>query len=64
MTIDQPEQIQLFQLLTLRSALKLELLGMRHSRNAAWKSAKALTGARTRKEAVEILDGMIYALKK
>ena len=32
MTANTPDQIQLYRLLTLKSALKLEILGMKHSR--------------------------------
>jgi hypothetical protein len=51
------------RLLTIRSGLKLELLGMRHSRNAAFKAAKQLTGKRTRREALESLEDLIRSKK-
>ena len=39
MIIDKPEQIELYQMLVLRSALKLEMLGMKMSRGKTAYSA-------------------------
>ena len=63
MIADTKEKIEMMRLLTIRSGLKLELLGMRHSRNAAFKAAKQLTGKRTRREALESLEDLIRAKK-
>lgn len=40
--LDTSDGIAFFQLATLKSALKLELLGMRHSRGSALKVAKRM----------------------
>jgi hypothetical protein len=42
-----PDQILAFSLLAMRSALKLEILGMRNSRASVAKSIRRLTGTRT-----------------
>jgi len=41
MIADTPESIAAFRLITLRAALKLECLGMRHSRGSAFKVIKS-----------------------
>jgi hypothetical protein len=63
MIADTEEKIEMMRLLTIRSGLKLELLGMRHSRNAAFKAAKQITGKRTRREALESLEDLIRSKK-
>lgn len=45
---DTPDKILAFNLLAMRSALKLEILGMKHSRGPVSKSVRYLTGTRTR----------------
>ena len=43
MIIDKPEQIQLYQMLVLRSALKLEMMGLKMSRGrTAYSSIKRI----------------------
>lgn len=44
---DTPDKILAYQLLAMRSALKLEILGMKHSRGSVAKSIRYLTGTRT-----------------
>tara|TARA_R110001592_G_scaffold341621_1_gene630909 strand:- start:1293 stop:1616 length:324 start_codon:yes stop_codon:yes gene_type:complete len=56
---DTKEKIEMMRLLTIRSGLKLELLGLRHSRNAAFKAAKQITGKNTRREALASLEDLI-----
>ena len=57
--ITTPEQINLYRLRVLRSGLKLELKGMRHSTNAIFKSAKQITGQKTRQKCYDVLNDMI-----
>ena len=57
--ITNPEDISAYRLLIIRSGLKLELLGMRHSSNAVFKAAKQITGEKTRQKCLEALNRMI-----
>jgi hypothetical protein len=57
--ITNPEDIAAYRLLTIRSGLKLELLGLRHSTNAIFKAAKQITGEKTRQKCLEALNKMI-----
>jgi len=57
--IIEGEMKLLAHLLTLRSGLKLELMGFRHSTNAVFKTAKLITGERTRQGAFEKISEMI-----
>ena len=57
--ITNPEDISAYRLLVIRSGLKLELLGMRHSSNSVFKAAKQITGEKTRQKCLEALNRMI-----
>ena len=46
--IDTPEGINAFQLLSIKYALKLESLGMQHSRGSIAKRVRELIGSKTR----------------
>lgn len=59
LVLSDRQQIDLFRLKTIRSGLKLELAGMRHSTNAVFKAAKSLTGKRTRKDCLQSITEMI-----
>jgi len=59
MIADTKEKIEMMRLLTIRSGLKLELLGMRHSKNSVFQAAKQLTGKKTRREALAALEDLI-----
>lgn len=56
---DTPKQIEMFRLLTIRSGLKLELLGMRHSRNMIFNAAKQITGKKTRIACLAMIEEKI-----
>jgi hypothetical protein len=45
---DTPDKIFAFQLLSMRSALKLEILGLKFSRGSVAQQVRYLTGSRTR----------------
>lgn len=45
---DTPEAINAFQMLATRSALKLEILGLRHSRGSVAAHVRRLLGSKTR----------------
>lgn len=45
---DTPDKIFAFQLLAMRGALKLETLGLKHSRGSVSNSVRRFTGTRTR----------------
>jgi hypothetical protein len=49
----------MFRLLTVRSGLKLELMGIRHSRNMVFNAAKQITGKKTRVACLAIIEDMI-----
>lgn len=57
--LDTPKQINMFRLLAVRSGLKLELLGIRHSRNMIFNAAKQITGKKTRIACLAIIEEMI-----
>jgi hypothetical protein len=61
--IDTPEGIQMYRLLAIRSGLKLELLGMRHSRNAIFNAAKQITGKKTRIACLAMIEEKIEKLQ-
>lgn len=64
MVLDKLDAIELFRLKTIRRLLKLEIdTGMKHSRNAAMKAAKAITGKRTKKDCYAALDTCIKRLE-
>lgn len=56
---DTPEQINMYRLLAIRSGLKLELLGIRHSRNMIFKAAKQITGKKTRIACLAMIEEKI-----
>jgi len=59
-TLNTPDQIQMYRLLTIRSGLKMEIeTGMRHSRGMIFAAAKQVTGQRTRKRCLEVLNEII-----
>ena len=59
-TIDTPEGIAMYRLLTMRSALKLEIkTGMRMRGNGWFNAAKALTGKKTRQACFDALNKII-----
>ena len=59
-TIDTPEGIAMYRLLTMRSALKLEIkTGMRMRGNGWFNAAKQLTGKKTRKACLEAVEKII-----
>lgn len=45
---DTPDKILAFQLLSIRSALKLEILGMKHSRGSVAQHVRRMMSVRTR----------------
>lgn len=57
--IDTPQGIEMYRLLAIRSGLKLELLGLRHSRNMIFKAAKQITGKKTRIACLTIIEEKI-----
>jgi hypothetical protein len=57
--ISNPEDISAYRLLIIRSGIKLELKGLRHSTNAIFKAAKQITGEKTRQKCLEALNRMI-----
>ena len=59
-TLNTPEQIAMYRLLTMRSALKLEIkTGMRMRGNGWFNAAKALTGKKTRQACLEAVEKII-----
>jgi macrodomain Ter protein organizer (MatP/YcbG family) len=59
-TLNAPEQIAMYRLLTMRSALKLEIkTGMRMRGNGWFNAAKALTGKKTRQACLEAVEKII-----
>lgn len=52
LVITGPESISLFRLLSLKGALKLEMLGMTHSRGSVYALVKAEFGLKGNKQAV------------
>ena len=57
--IDTKDGIQMYRLLAIKHGLKLELLGIRHSRNLVFKAAKQITGKKTRIACLTIIEEMI-----
>ena len=51
-TLDTPEQIDMFRFLSLRSALKLECLGMKRGGQTAYSIVKAEYGFKGNKKSV------------
>ena len=66
MIIDKPEQIALYQMLVLRSALKLEMLGLKMSRGrTAYSIAKEELGIKGNKQKVlDQVHEMIQSIKE
>ena len=66
MIIDEPEQIELYQMLVLRSALKLEMLGMKMSRGrTAYSAIKHLFNIKgNRQKVLDIFNEMIEIQQK
>ena len=57
--LDNPADISAYRLLIIRSGLKLEIAGLRHSTNSVFKAAKQLTGEKTRQKCLEAINRMI-----
>ena len=57
--IDTPEGINMFRLLAIKNGLKLELMGIRHSRNMVFNAAKQVTGKKTRVACLAVIEEMI-----
>ena len=66
MIIDRPEQIELYQMLVLRSALKLEMLGIKTSRGkTAYSAIKYLFNLKgSRQKVLDILNEIIEVQQK
>ena len=66
MIIDKPEQIELWQMLVLRSALKLEMLGMKMSRGkTAYSAIKHLFNIKgNRQKVLNIFNEIIEQQQK
>ena len=66
MIIDKPEQIELYQMLVLRSALKLEMLGMKMSRgNTAYSAIKHLFNLKgNRQKVLDMFNEIIEQQQK
>ena len=63
-TLDTPEQIDMFRLLSLRSALKLECLGMKRRGQSAYSIIKAEYGFKGNKKSVlQQLEEIIEEVK-
>ena len=59
-TCDTPESINMFRLLAMKNALKLEIkTGMRMRGNGWFNAAKQITGQRTRKRCLEVIEEII-----
>jgi hypothetical protein len=56
MILTTKKQIDGYHLRVLISGLKLEIMGMRHSRNLVFKTAKSITGKKTRLDCLEALQ--------
>jgi hypothetical protein len=62
--ISNQEDINLYKLMTIASALKLEIkTGMRHSTNAPFKAAKQITGMKTRQSCLSEIQSLIEKAK-
>ena len=66
MIADTPQKIQLYQMLVLRSALKLEMLGMKTSRNrTAYSAIKHLFNLKgNRQKVLDIFNEIIKQQQK
>ena len=66
MIIDKPEQIELYQMLVLRSALKLEMLGMKMSKGrTAYSAIKHLFNLKgSRQKVLDIFNEIIKQQQK
>ena len=66
MIIDKPEQIELYQMLVLRSALKLEMLGMKMSKGrTAYSAIKHLFNLKgSRQKVLDIFNEIIKKQQK
>ena len=66
MIIDKPEQIALYQMLVLRSALKLEMLGLKMSRGrTAYSAIKHMFNIKgNRQKVLDIFNEIIKEQKK
>ena len=64
--IDKPEQIELYQMLVLRSALKLEMLGLKMSRGrTAYSSIKQIFNIKgSRQKVLDIFNEIIEIQQK
>ena len=57
--LDNPADISAYRLLLIRSGLRLEISGLRHSTNSIFKAAQQLTGEKTRIKCLEAINRMI-----
>ena len=57
--LTNPADISAYRILLIRSGLKLEISGLRHSKSSVFKAAKQLTGERTRQKCLEAINRMI-----
>ena len=66
MIIDRPEQIQLYQMLVLRSALKLEMLGLKtRARRTAYSAIKKMFNLKgSRQKVFDIFSEIIEEQQK
>ena len=66
MIIDRPEQIELYQMLVLRSALKLEMLGLKMSRGrTAYSSIKQMFNLNgSRQKVLDMFNQIIEVQQK
>ena len=66
MIIDEPEQIELYQMLVLRSALKLEMLGLKMSRGkTAYSAIKQMSNINgNRQKVLNIFNEIIQVMKE
>ena len=63
-TLDTPEQIEMYRLLSLRSALKLECLGMKRRGQSVYSIVKAEYGLKGNKKSVlQQLEEIIEEVK-
>ena len=60
---DTPDKILAYQLLAMKGALKLETLGMKHSRGSVAATVRRLIGSRTRNK-VELLKEYETVLRR
>ena len=66
MIIDKPEQIELYQMLVLRSALKLEMLGLKtRARRTAYSAIKQMFNIKgSRQKVLDIFNEIIEQQQK